>query len=107
MQQNLNESTNLDEILNCFICMGKLANAQMCPSCSKMCCELCIRKWLTEQKSECPHCRAPLRISKLVNCRFISEIRTVLDQIKQQGQPQEEKCPIHEDNNIQYYCRDC
>lgn len=68
---------NLEEIFKCFICFGRVKNAQMCPHCSKLCCNNCIKKWLTEQKSQCPHCRAPLRVSQLVNCRFVTEITSV------------------------------
>lgn len=78
---NLNQSsgskTHLEEIFKCFICFGRVKNAQMCPHCSKLCCNNCIKKWLTEQKSQCPHCRASLRVSQLVNCRFVSEITSV------------------------------
>jgi len=35
------------------------------------------QRWLMDQKSECPHCRAPLLVSQLVSCRFISEISLV------------------------------
>ena len=70
-------NSNLEEIFKCFICLGRVKNAQMCPHCSKLCCNNCIKKWLTEQKSQCPHCRAPLRVSQLVNCRFVTEITSV------------------------------
>ena len=49
---------SLAEVFRCFICMEKLRNAHLCPHCSKLCCYLCIRRWLTEQRSQCPHCRA-------------------------------------------------
>ena len=38
------ESTgNLNDLLNCFICLQKVRNAVMCPQCSKLCCEQCIK----------------------------------------------------------------
>jgi tripartite motif-containing protein 37 len=76
--QILKQESNIDEILKCFICLQRVKNAQMCPFCSKLCCSACISKWLTEQKPQCPHCRSPLRISQLVNCRFVSEITLVI-----------------------------
>lgn len=55
--------TNLDELFSCFICFGPIQNAAMCPSCSKLGCGKCLRKWLTETRQQCPHCRASLRVS--------------------------------------------
>merc|ERR1719186_51842 len=54
--------------------MEKLRNAHLCPHCSKLCCYMCIRRWLTEQRSQCPHCRASLHIHELVNCRWVEEV---------------------------------
>lgn len=71
----------LDEIFRCFICFARVKNAQMCPNCSKLCCGGCIRRWLTEQKAQCPHCRSSLRVSQLVNCRFVGEITNALDSL--------------------------
>ena len=34
---------NIGELLNCYICYGKVKNAVMCPQCSKLCCEQCIK----------------------------------------------------------------
>jgi hypothetical protein len=30
-----------------------------------------------DQRPQCPHCRASLRVSQLVNCRFIADLSTV------------------------------
>lgn len=65
--------------------MEKLRNARLCPHCSKLCCFACISRWLTEQRSQCPHCRAPLQISELVNCRWAEEITQKLDTLQQSG----------------------
>ena len=57
----------LADVFRCFICMDKLRDARLCPHCSKLCCFACIRRWLVEQRSQCPHCRLPLRPHELVS----------------------------------------
>uniref|UniRef100_A0A8C5ANN3 Tripartite motif containing 37 n=1 Tax=Gadus morhua TaxID=8049 RepID=A0A8C5ANN3_GADMO len=49
---------SIAEVFRCFICMEKLRDARLCPHCSKLCCFSCIRRWLTEQRAQCPHCRS-------------------------------------------------
>lgn len=63
--------------------MEKLSNARLCPHCSKLCCFTCISRWLTETRSQCPHCRAPLQLNELVNCRWAEEITMRLDTLQQ------------------------
>ncbi|KAK3084726.1 hypothetical protein FSP39_018044 [Pinctada imbricata] len=63
--------------------MEKLRDARLCPHCSKLCCFTCIRRWLTEQRSQCPHCRASLHIHELVNCRWAEEVTNQLDTLKE------------------------
>ena len=46
---------------------------------------MCIRRWLTEQRSQCPHCRASLHIHELVNCRWVEEVTQQLDTLKEVG----------------------
>ena len=65
--------------------MEKLRNARLCPKCSKLCCYHCIYRWLTEQRSQCPHCRAPLQINELVNCRWAEEVTQRLETIQKCG----------------------
>lgn len=74
-----NANQNIDEIFKCFICFGKIQDAVLCPSCSKLCCRDCIRKWLTDERQQCPHCRCQLQVHQLVNCRFVEEITAAID----------------------------
>jgi len=62
--------------------MEKLRDAHLCPHCSKLCCYTCIRRWLTEQRSQCPHCRASLHLHELVNCRWVEEETQQLDTLQ-------------------------
>ncbi|ENN83590.1 hypothetical protein YQE_00055, partial [Dendroctonus ponderosae] len=62
--------------------MEKLRDAHLCPHCSKLCCYVCIRRWLTEQRSQCPHCRASLHLHELVNCRWVEEVTQQLDTLQ-------------------------
>ncbi|XP_024371078.1 uncharacterized protein [Physcomitrium patens] len=107
---NVNDSSStLAEIFRCFICLGKVVDAQLCPCCSKLVCQSCIKRWLTDQKSECPHCRAPLLLSQLVSCRFISEISSEVEKIQGNlGDSSIEKqyCPAH-DSPFLYFCTTC
>ncbi|KAL4441692.1 hypothetical protein ABPG74_008689 [Tetrahymena malaccensis] len=102
-----NSSPKIQDILTCLICFGKLKNAHMCPDCQKMCCESCIKQWLSS-KSHCPHCRSHLRPSNLMKCRFVNEITTALEKIEQIEQKKEKQgiCEEH-DNPLLYYCQIC
>lgn len=67
------------EVFRCFICMSRVKDARLCPFCSKLCCYPCIRRWLTEQRQQCPHCRAALQLEDLVNCRWAEEVTQQLE----------------------------
>jgi tripartite motif-containing protein 37 len=101
-------SSTLADIFRCFICLGKVVDAQLCPCCSKLVCQPCIKRWLMDQKSECPHCRAPLLVSQLVSCRFISEISLEVEKIqgKLGDNPLEKYCSTH-DSPLLYFCTTC
>ncbi|XP_046681000.1 E3 ubiquitin-protein ligase TRIM37-like isoform X2 [Homalodisca vitripennis] len=103
----------LAEVFRCFICMEKLRDAHLCPHCSKLCCYVCIRRWLTEQRSQCPHCRASLHLHELVNCRWVEEVTQQLDTLQAAGvsQPRgddfdRDRCRSHEEK-LSVYCWTC
>ncbi|XP_067121079.1 E3 ubiquitin-protein ligase TRIM37-like [Centruroides vittatus] len=102
---------SLAEVFRCFICMEKLRDAHLCPHCSKLCCYMCIRRWLTEQRSQCPHCRASLHLHELVNCRWVEEVTQQLDTLQLVGSakgevPEKEKCKSHKEK-LSVYCWNC
>lgn len=110
---NSNSESTLAEVFRCFICMEKLRDAHLCPHCSKLCCYVCIRRWLTEQRSQCPHCRASLHLHELVNCRWVEEVTQQLDTLqsvsmlgnrKEEGE--RDKCPTHLEK-LSVYCWTC
>ena len=107
---------SLAEVFRCFICMEKLRNAHLCPHCSKLCCYMCIRRWLTEQRSQCPHCRASLHIHELVNCRWVEEVTQQLDTLKEVGPRdtelqttphKDDKCEKHHEEKLSVFCWTC
>ncbi|XP_033627002.1 E3 ubiquitin-protein ligase TRIM37-like [Asterias rubens] len=103
---------SLAEVFRCFICMEKLRDARLCPHCSKLCCFLCIRRWLTEQRYQCPHCRAPLQLHELVNCRWAEEVTNQLDTLQlctphsRPDEPERDKCETHNEK-LSVYCWTC
>ena len=80
----------------------------MCPSCSKFCCNLCFKKWLTEHKSECPYCRDHLRVTQLIPLRFLNEmayaVENIIDNKKQSDDT--DICPDHK-IKMSYFCITC
>ncbi|CAL1537711.1 unnamed protein product [Lymnaea stagnalis] len=108
-----NTVESLAEVFRCFICMEKLRDARLCPHCSKLCCFPCIRRWLTEQRSQCPHCRASLHIHELVNCRWAEEVTQQLDTLQHStpasrgdGPTRKEMCNEHQEK-LSVYCWTC
>lgn len=103
---------SLAEVFRCFICMEKLRDARLCPHCSKLCCYSCIRRWLTEQRPQCPHCRAPLQLHELVNCRWAEEVTQQLDTLQlctptgKQEEIDKDKCDMHTEK-LSVYCWTC
>ncbi|XP_069134745.1 E3 ubiquitin-protein ligase TRIM37-like [Argopecten irradians] len=113
-QDRMEEHTveGLAEVFRCFICMEKLRDARLCPHCSKLCCFLCIRRWLTEQRSQCPHCRASLHTHELVNCRWAEEVTLKLESLKEctpvvkKEEGEKDICEEHQEK-LSVYCKGC
>ncbi|OMJ81141.1 hypothetical protein SteCoe_18456 [Stentor coeruleus] len=100
-------NTNFDDLLKCVICYDKLIDPKMCPSCSKLCCKACIHRWLIENRSQCPHCRASLRLDQLVTCRFLKDITQALENITSvKNEDALDKCLMH-NCPLNYYCVNC
>ncbi|XP_049558282.1 E3 ubiquitin-protein ligase TRIM37 isoform X6 [Orcinus orca] len=102
---------SIADVFRCFICMEKLRDARLCPHCSKLCCFSCIRRWLTEQRAQCPHCRAPLQLRELVNCRWAEEVTQQLDTLQlcsltKHEENEKDKCENHHEK-LSVFCWTC
>ncbi|XP_068187412.1 E3 ubiquitin-protein ligase TRIM37 isoform X3 [Antennarius striatus] len=102
---------SIAEVFRCFICMEKLRDARLCPHCSKLCCFSCIRRWLTEQRAQCPHCRAALQLRELVNCRWAEEVTQQLDTLQlcsltKNDDNDKDKCENHHEK-LSVFCWTC
>ncbi|XP_058416522.1 E3 ubiquitin-protein ligase TRIM37 isoform X15 [Diceros bicornis minor] len=108
---NHSRPASIAEVFRCFICMEKLRDARLCPHCSKLCCFSCIRRWLTEQRAQCPHCRAPLQLRELVNCRWAEEVTQQLDTLQlcsltKHEENEKDKCENHHEK-LSVFCWTC
>ena len=102
-----NLSNNIQAIIKCYICLGKIKNPCMCPKCQKLTCEECIEKWLLEKKNQCPHCRVNLNFNQLIHLSFMTDVANYIDRISTNKKvEQSEICSKHEIQNL-YYCDEC
>lgn len=104
---------SLNDVFRCFICMEKLQEAHLCPHCSKLCCYLCISRWLNEQRRQCPHCRAPLNVQELVNCRWLEEVALQMESLQRANVKanglaltENDQCNTHNEK-LSVYCGTC
>ncbi|PRP86343.1 hypothetical protein PROFUN_05484 [Planoprotostelium fungivorum] len=110
-QEEKNPMETIEDILRCLICLDRVKNAQMCPSCSKICCDRCIRKWITQQKPQCPHCRNTLFEEQLIPCRFFENVSLQLDRLSKKSVKEkryvskEDECHLH-GAPMSYYCQE-
>eukprot|EP00041_Stephanoeca_diplocostata_P023395 m.574571 g.574571 ORF g.574571 m.574571 type:complete len:746 (+) comp22280_c0_seq3:282-2519(+) len=63
----------LSDVFKCMICLHRSRAAHICPHCSKICCYNCAKRWLINGTS-CPHCRKPVSLEQLVNCRWVDDV---------------------------------
>ncbi|XP_077976484.1 uncharacterized protein LOC120333595 isoform X1 [Styela clava] len=105
------------EVFRCFICMSKVRDARLCPHCSKLCCYQCIRRWLTQERQQCPHCRATLQLQDMVNCRWAEEVTQQLDtmsspctrsasSVEIEEEVKKDVCELHHEK-LSVYCWTC
>ena len=102
------QNVNFEELFMCFICMGTVDNAVMCPTCSKLACSSCLRQWIENTRQQCPHCRTPLQSHQLVNARFVADImQTIKNQEQVAKQKNIEYCSVHTKTQLDYFCNTC
>ena len=70
-ENELNEQ--IRDYLKCYICLSKVTKPKMCNFCKKICCEVCINKWL-ENKSYCGMCKHPITAQDMITLPFLDDM---------------------------------
>ena len=99
--------SNVQDIIKCYICLGKIKNPCMCPKCQKLTCEECIEKWLIEKKNQCPHCRMTLNYNQIIHVSFMTDVANYIEKInKSKKNEEQELCSKHQIQFL-YFCSEC
>ena len=129
-ENELNEQ--IRDSLKCYICLSKVTKPKMCNFCKKICCEVCINKWL-ENKSYCGMCKHHITAQDIIALPFLDEMsQFFINNIDNKEHQSKKKkisdlnkitevnenslildnnennniCPIHK-KKVEYYCLQC
>ena len=114
------EKNKIRNKLKCFICIGKVQNAMMCPFCKKLACEQCFKKVL-QKTNICSNCKSILLINELVKMPLWDDFTAFFINNMEQNYEDEEdkddeeefneirkqKCQEHPNKNLEYICMNC
>jgi tripartite motif-containing protein 37 len=79
-----------------------IKNSHMCPHCSKLFCENCIKNWVVTKKSECPNCFHSLRLTMIVNCSQLGkELEEAIHVMERENEMDELLSDEYEKPNLQ------
>ena len=59
--------------LKCYICLSKVSKPKMCNYCKRICCEVCINKWL-ENHSFCGICKRHITSQDMITLPFLDDM---------------------------------
>ena len=89
---------------NCFICIDLAKDPVATPCCGQVVCQNCINSWLESNKT-CPFCRHQLDKEKLIIISWASNLRRILQLLKQTGST-DHRCEKH-NKSYEFYCKTC
>ena len=70
-EQELEEQ--IRDSLKCYICLSKVTKPKMCNFCKRICCEVCINKWL-ENHSFCGICKRHITAQDMIALPFLDDM---------------------------------
>ena len=72
----------IKELMTCFLCHEKVSNPRICPNCSKIACEECLKKWFNNKNNKkCFNCHNSITLEKMVCIPVINNISNILNKI--------------------------
>lgn len=90
----------------CYICQNFIRNPLMCPTCQKLTCKNCIKKWLIT-RNYCPYCRNPLTMKTIKTSELADKIMEYVNRKMEIPENKEKNmCTLH-NQEFEYYCKTC
>lgn len=107
----MDEAVNLGikEVLahfQCAICLENSEEIKICPHCSWIFCNKCIRKWLAN-KGTCPRCLNALQYPALVKGCLISQIQESIKKLLSTMDNKDDFCDKHATKQLSLFCYTC
>ena len=130
-----NLGNEIKDTVKCKMCLQKMIHPKMCPKCKNISCEKCLYNWfLKEQNKECNYCKEPINFYEFISVPFMDtivdfvekviydrkkysssfqnnynfdNIKSEEEDIKNNSNNIKEKCDIHNNEIIYYYCLNC
>lgn len=76
-------STNIEDILTCYICFERLEDPCICQKCTKLSCYKCLKNWHNKPGNEnCPHCRRKIRNNQIIKCFWAEELTSEFQEMQ-------------------------
>jgi hypothetical protein len=64
----------VNDIIHCFICFGKVFKPYMCPECHKLYCHDCLKNWYTKGGKTCAMCKTHLNYDKFIPIPWMDDL---------------------------------
>ena len=88
----------VNDIIHCFICFGKVYKPYMCPKCHKLYCLDCLKKWYSKGGQNCAMCKTILNFDKFIPIPWMDDLSNYM--IQEQSKVNKKKMKIQK---IQFY----
>jgi hypothetical protein len=92
IDEKVNQSNGVDEIVKlskikelmiCFLCNKNAVLPKICPSCRKIACKECLKKWfIVDKNNKCFYCGHEENYNNMIGIPIISNISIILNQLK-------------------------
>jgi hypothetical protein len=72
--ENKQLEEQVNDIIHCFICFGKVYKPYMCPECHKLCCQDCLKNWYSKGGTNCAMCKTLLNFDKFIPIPWMDDL---------------------------------
>ena len=98
-KSRLEEQVN--DIIHCFICYGKVYKPYMCQICHKLYCQDCLKLWFKNGGKNCAMCKTNFKISDFIEIPWMDDLSTYMIEEQSKSKNTENKKNNNVNNNYE------